>query len=138
MRVRLAVALLPMLFGGCGAPGAQDAVGDSPLKRAATAEETSTELPEVHGLTCQNEMRGAGTFDFVPSTGGKETPDGAAKVLAKGDDVVVEGQTKSRASAYLLRADGTAYSRLDLIVLSDGTWRIEGIESCSGEGPLGK
>jgi hypothetical protein len=73
------------------------------------------------------------------STGGSPTPEAAASGLAKpGGDVVVQGQTEFRAAAYLLRSDGTAYSRLDLIVLQDGTWRVDGMESCSGEEPFRK
>ncbi len=137
VQMRLAAVLLPILLAGCGAVTAQDGRGEGSGGDATG--EPSAESAVVHELTCDTEMRSAGTLDFFSSTGGAATAEAAARVLAKpGGDVVVKSQTESHATAYLLRADGTASSELGLVVLDDDTWIVETMESCSGESPLSK
>ena len=81
-------------------------------------------------------MRTSGTLDSFTNTGGASTPEAAAKDLAGSEtDVLVAEQRAKRAVAYLLRPDGTAYSELGLVVLDDDTWRVETMDSCSGEEP---
>jgi heptaprenylglyceryl phosphate synthase len=124
VKTRLAVMVLLPILVGCGTKTAND---------APAAADTSAP-PIVTGLTCETDQRTQGTLDFVTSAGGAPTPEAAARVLAEpGDDIVVQGQSHSSATAYLLRSDGTAYSQLGLIVLTDDTWRVDTMESCSGK-----
>jgi hypothetical protein len=127
------MALLLLLFGGCGG-------GDAGAPRAVdtAADERETATP-IDGLTCPNELRSVGNPDYASSTGGAPTAEEAARLLADPeDDVVIEAQDASTTTAYLLRPDETAHSRLDLVVLKDGTWRVEAIESCGDEGAPGR
>ena len=52
-------------------------------------------------------------------------------------DVVLARQTHTHAVAYLLRSDGTAFSRLGIPKSIDGIWLVETVYSCVGEGPWG-
>ena len=133
MNTQLAVmVLLPFLL-GCGASSGHDSAGDG-SHGDAVAEGTSTHRVVVAGLTCETDERTLGTLDYFPSGGGAPTPEAAARVLAKsGGDVVVQAKTRLRATAYLLRPNGTAYSQLGLVVLTDDTWRVDTMESCSGK-----
>jgi len=139
MNVRLALALLPMVLGGCGTQVAQDASGgrdagdDPPAVNVANGQRTVAEDRSVRGLTCRSDMRVDGTLDYISSTGGMETPQEAADALARTqDDVVIQSRSRSRATVFLLRPNGTAHTRLGVVVLDDGTWRVETVESCSG------
>jgi len=141
MGVRVAVAVLPILVGGCGTLVVQDASGgpgggasENPSAVSApSATRTVTERRSVHGLTCRSEMRSDGILDYISSAGGTETPQKAARVLARPqDDVVIRGRNPSGATAFLLRPNGTAHTRLGLVVLDDETWRVETVESCAG------
>jgi hypothetical protein len=141
---RLAVALLPLLLGGCGAQVIQSASGrptwsGGPQQSSAKVvkeDQASISSLTIERLTCENDMRSGGTLDYFASTGGAQTPEKAARAVARpAERIVIADETPSSAHAYVMRADGSAHTRLDLVVLSDGTWRVDGMESCSGEGP---
>ena len=51
------------------------------------------------------------------------------------DSVAVQQEGARAAVAHVLRPDQTAYMRLGLVALSDGTWRVETVESCPGDWP---
>ena len=130
--MRPAVVLFLLIVGGCAAQG--DA-GTPRGRNAAGERGTITARTDIDGLTCPNELRSGGHPYYTRSTGGAETAEDAVMLLADaGDEVVIEEARASRTTAYLLRADGTAHSRFDLIALRDGTWRVEGTESCGDEG----
>jgi hypothetical protein len=142
MKVRVvSTSLWLLLLAGCGSESLPDGAStDTANGSTAAASENETPKPDtehlnVKGLTCSTDARSVGTLDFFGDAGGTETAEAAARVIAEpSDGVVLQQQSVKSAVAYVLRPNETAYMRLDLVTLSDGTWRVETVESCPGEG----
>lgn len=81
-------------------------------------------------LTCYTNRRTSGIFDHFLSGGGEESPEGAARTLAHGDDIVVDAAADDGPAVWVLRPDETAHTRLGLRQFADGTWIVESMESC--------
>lgn len=47
--------------------------------------------------------------------------------------IIISERSKTAAVAYLVRPDDTAYKRLDVVGLSDSSWRVQATDSCAGE-----
>jgi hypothetical protein len=89
-----------------------------------------------HGLACDSNQLVGLSDTYTTNTGGAHTLAEAVAPLADpGGGVSIQDQTQVGATAYLLRADGTAYSKVGLLVLDDNTWRVDSMESCSGDLP---
>lgn len=135
MASRLIAVLLLLALVGCGSK--KDPVHDEIKPHVSSGEATSFEPATLHGLACETNLLSHSTLDYLSSTGGAQNPEAAARLLAGPEpEVHVQEQPPKKAIAYLLRADGTAYSELRLIVLDDNTWSIETMQSCSGEAPV--
>jgi hypothetical protein len=137
--VPTSLLLLLVLLTGCGASSGS-AADESPSGSNASASPDGTSEDEavrpIRALTCSTHARSGATLDFFDDAGGAANPEAAARVMAEpSDGVSVQEQTDDVAVAYLLRPDETAYMRLGLVTLRDGTWRVEAVESCPGEGP---
>ena len=132
MDVRVVGAsLLLLMLTGCGTEPDASATGEGAPGAVGSPEAEVA----VHGLTCSTDARSGGTLDFNDE-GGAATPKAAAREMAgAAEGVAVQQESEEAAVAYLLRADDTAYMRLDLVTLSDGTWRVNTFDACPGEGP---
>lgn len=124
---RTTLALLAVLtLAGCG----DETANDTPAAQVSNAAVAPT------GVTCEGD-KVVSIIDFFEIPDGAESPAEAARTwggvdgdpVALGDDGV---------SAFVLRDDGTAHTKLSLIG-DDGTgWAVGATESCSGEGPIAR
>jgi len=120
----LAVALALFALFGCGKDvGVPDGTAHA---RPGPAPVT----PAIKDLTCKTQLRGSAIYDYFLEGGGRESPEAAAQSRADGDEVVVEEPVHGQTVAWVLRPDGTAHTRLDLLRLPDDTWRVVGLEVC--------
>lgn len=134
---RSVAAALPLLLllTACG-PYVSTA---SALENPATPESTDPSAPPVVAeLTCEGDQRSHGIYDyFTDASAGNDasTPEDAARLWEPSDDdVVVAEKAAGQALVWLIRADGTAHTRLGVRRFDDGTWGVETSESCVGGG----
>lgn len=144
---RVAVGvLLATLVVGCG-----DSRGEGPRAGVAEPPSTSTSTPgagvssEPVGkaagvatrlgpgdprprIVCEGDERVGGTFDYVAGARGDPTPEEAVeRRLADGESFVM---TEDGRTAWVLRADGTAHTRLGL--MHPRGWLVETTDGCPG------
>lgn len=141
---RLVLSVLPLLLGACGA---EATAGRSPTMPRDTTTATTTHegkgepadarggQTRVDALTCKGDLREGGTFDYADASGGAATLAQALRDIAQPEEKIdVQLRRKDSAVAWVLRRDDTARMRLHLVTLDDGTWRVENVESCVGQG----
>ena len=79
-------------------------------------------------MVCDGDERVAGTFDYVMGAKGDPTPEEAVEHrLAEGESFVM---TENGRTAWVLRPDGTAHTRLGLI--HPKGWLVETTDGCPG------
>jgi hypothetical protein len=123
-RLWLTAVFPALLLLGCGE---DDGTGD----RAAqvVSRRDAAGLPQ--DLTCSTGRRESGSFDYSADARGADSPLVAAKSFAAGDEIVLDEATDHGPAVWVLRPDGTAHTRLGLRQTADGTWLVDGQESCS-------
>jgi hypothetical protein len=147
-RVALGV-LLVALVAGCGGSrdeGPADGVAADPGGGTPTSEPTRSErrpgpvgkaagVPTRLGagdprprMVCASDERGLGTIDYVAGAKGDPTPEEAIEAyVADGESFVM---TEDGRTAWVLRPDGTAHTRLGLVRVTG--WLVETTETCAG------
>ena len=128
MRARLMVTACLMAMTGCASPA------EAPQSAPASDDVTGTPEARVTAtppkdLTCPTNERVNGIYDFADSKGGKATPEEAAHAFEKGGRIVID-DTSAGTIGWVLRPDGTASKKLDVVGLEDGTWRVQSYEGC--------
>ena len=137
----VSASLLSLVLAGCGYATSPSRASEAPAADSVASAVTKkprqpvAERAVADRLRCSTDMRGQGTLDFFDDAGGAATPEAAARAVAEPSDRVAVQQKSNRAAvAHLLRPDGTAFMRLNLVTLSDATWRVGTVEWCQGEG----
>ena len=144
-RVALGV-LLVALVAGCGGSrdeGPTTGVGESPSPSTSSPGpgEVSEPVGKAAGvatrlgpgdprpeIVCEGDERVGGTFDYVVGAKGDPTPEEAVeRRLAEGESFVM---TENGRTAWVLRSDGTAHTRLGLI--HPKGWLVETTDGCPG------
>jgi hypothetical protein len=76
---------------------------------------------------CEGDERAGGFFDFVAGAKGDPTPEAAIeRRLEKGESFVM---TENGRTAWVLRSDGTAHTRLSLIHAKG--WLVDASDGCA-------
>lgn len=121
----LAVMVPALLMVNCGEDkGVPDRAATAALGRDATE-------PVIENLLCYTDQRSAGIFDHFSNGGGEESPEAAVQAWADEHEVVVDQSGDSGAVVWVLRANRTAHTRLELRQFADGTWIVEYQDSCA-------
>lgn len=129
----VATAVLPLLLLIACGPTASTVATARDAATASGSTDPSAQ-PVVAELTCEGNQRSQGIYDyFTDASAGNDatTPEDAARRWEpSGDDVVIADKAAGQAVVWLIRADGTAHTRLGLRRFDDGTWGVETSESC--------
>ncbi|QIK66304.1 hypothetical protein G7072_08025 [Nocardioides sp. HDW12B] len=147
VRARVATGvLLATLVAGCGDArdeGPEAGVGDAPTAAASSPAPRTTSEPVGKaagvptrlgpgdprpGIVCADGARATGFFDFAAGAKGDPTPEEAVeRRLAAGESFVM---TEDGGTAWVLRPDGTAHTRLSLVHLRG--WLVDTTDGCPG------
>lgn len=146
-RVALGV-LLVTLVAGCGGSrdeGPTTGVGERPPTSTSTPDPGATSEPvgKAAGvatrlgpgdprpeIVCESAERVGSTFDYVAGAKGDPSPEEAVeRRLAEGEPFVM---TEDGRTAWVLRPDGTAHTRLSLVHARG--WLVDTSDGCPGGG----
>ena len=133
MLTRLWVVALLVPACGCGSTQEVGPVPSGPADSSASQPD-ATNHPVIDDLTCHGDRRVVGTLDYVAGASGAPTLDDAVSSWVGTDDFTVQDLASSRVDVFVLRADGTAHTRVQVSSRRDGTWRVESMESCRPSG----